>query len=277
MEPSHTCLFLVQIHQLSFSPHTDSKGIMDLVKFLSPKHVILVHGEKPKMASLKAKIERELGIPSYFPCNNETVSVPSTHYVKADASDLFLRACSNPNFEFSKRHCREDENFGLEGTEPGLCLHVSDERVNHGVLILEGTKKVKLIHQDELPFLLGKEKHDIGYAYCFSTSLTKLAENEDAVLTSATASSSNLLRCLLSRLSRELREKAVQDFGEYIQVDSVQIRVCDKDSCPYRINGCCDKESGGSVFFCCKWSAGDEDLAWKIITPMETLSPGMEA
>ncbi|PRQ47606.1 putative KH-domain/beta-lactamase-domain protein, archaea [Rosa chinensis] len=62
-----------QIHQLTFSPHTDAKGIMDLVKFLSPKHVILVHGEKPRMATLKGRIQSELGIQS----------------------------CSNPNFKFS--------------------------------------------------------------------------------------------------------------------------------------------------------------------------------
>ncbi|KAI3909707.1 hypothetical protein MKW98_014124, partial [Papaver atlanticum] len=37
-----------QIHQLSFSPHKDAKGITDLVKFPSLEHVILIHGEKPK-------------------------------------------------------------------------------------------------------------------------------------------------------------------------------------------------------------------------------------
>ncbi|PIN11331.1 putative cleavage and polyadenylation specificity factor (CPSF subunit) [Handroanthus impetiginosus] len=91
-----------QIHQLSFSPHTDAKGIMDLVKFLSPKHVILVHGEKPKMATLKEKIESELGIQCRYPANNETVCIPSTHHVKAGASDAFLQSCLCPNFKFFK-------------------------------------------------------------------------------------------------------------------------------------------------------------------------------
>lgn len=241
---------------------------MDLVKFLSPKHVVLVHGEKPKMASLKAKIESELGIPSYVPANNETVSVPSTHYVKTDASDAFLRACCNPNFEFSKRHHTEDENMGLEGTESGSSLHVSDERVNHGVLILEGTKKAKLIHQDELLLFLGKEKHTVDYAYCFPVCLTRLAENGETLIPSAT-DSSNLLRFLLPRLSNELQQETIQAFEEYIQVNTVQIRVCLKDNCPYRLRGCHDNVAG-SVFFCCSWSAGDEELAWKMITSMET-------
>ncbi|KAK4799223.1 hypothetical protein SAY86_024588 [Trapa natans] len=262
-----------KIHQLSFSPHTDSKGIMDLVRFLSPKHVILVHGEKPKMASLKAKIESELKIPSYVPCNNETVSVPSTHYLKADASSAFLRACSSPNFEFSKRHREEGENLGSEGTELNSRLQVNDERVNHGILILEGTKKVKLMHQDELPLLLGKEKHVIEYAYCSYTRLIEVEKNEDTSVTSATEMRSNLLRVLLSRLSREHQEETIQDFGEYIQVNSVQIRVCDKDSCPYRIKG--SHENGpGSAFLCLSWSAGDEELAWNIIASIETPQPG---
>ncbi|OWM67804.1 hypothetical protein CDL15_Pgr010742 [Punica granatum] len=257
-----------QIHQLSFSPHTDSKGIMDLAKFLSPKHIVLVHGEKPKMASLKAKIETELGIPCYDPCNNETVSVPSTQYVKADASDAFLRACSSPNFEFSKRRHTEGEYLGLDDPESSQCLHVNDERVNHGILVLEGSKRVKVIHQDELLHLLGKEKHGIEYAYCLPLSSKQLAENEGTVLPSATVRSLNLLRSLLLRLSSELPEESIQDFGEQIRVESIQIKVCSKDSCPYRVRGYGENDSG-AVFFCCRWSAGDEELAWKIITAME--------
>ncbi|RLM85609.1 hypothetical protein C2845_PM04G13550 [Panicum miliaceum] len=61
-----------QIHQLAFSRHTESKGIMDLIEFLSPKHVILVHGEKPLMAFLKERVESELGMPCYYPANNES-------------------------------------------------------------------------------------------------------------------------------------------------------------------------------------------------------------
>lgn len=80
---------------------------MDLVKFLAPKHVVLVHGEKPKMASLKAKIESEIGSPCYYPANNETVSVPTTQFVKATASNAFLRATSNPNFKFFKKSAED--------------------------------------------------------------------------------------------------------------------------------------------------------------------------
>ncbi|KAG6571196.1 Cleavage and polyadenylation specificity factor subunit 3-II, partial [Cucurbita argyrosperma subsp. sororia] len=99
-----------QIHQLAFSPHTDSKGIMDLVKFLSPKHVILVHGEKPKMVTLKERIHSELGIPCHDPANNETVSISSTLSIKAESSSMFIQSCSTPNFKFLKRNLNDKIN-----------------------------------------------------------------------------------------------------------------------------------------------------------------------
>ncbi|KMZ75067.1 Cleavage and polyadenylation specificity factor subunit 3 [Zostera marina] len=69
-----------QIHQISFSPHTDSKGIMDLIQFLSPYHVMLMHGEKLNMEKLKGKIQSELGTPCYNPANNETQDLKTSHF-----------------------------------------------------------------------------------------------------------------------------------------------------------------------------------------------------
>ncbi|KAK7274137.1 hypothetical protein RIF29_15214 [Crotalaria pallida] len=139
-----------QVHQLAFSPHTDSKGIMDLVKFLSPKHVILVHGEKPKMISLKEKIHSELGIQCYHPANNETVCVPSTHYESVETSDTFIRNCSNPNFKFQK--CSPVGTCNSTPTDRNLMpeLQVKDDRVAEGVLVVDKSKKAKIVHQGEL-------------------------------------------------------------------------------------------------------------------------------
>ncbi len=46
---------------MSFSAHTDAKGILDLVKHVAPRNVVLVHGEKLKMVLLKNKIVTDLG------------------------------------------------------------------------------------------------------------------------------------------------------------------------------------------------------------------------
>ena len=43
---------------MSFSAHADAKGIMQLIQYCEPKHVILVHGEAEKMEFLAKKIRQ---------------------------------------------------------------------------------------------------------------------------------------------------------------------------------------------------------------------------
>ncbi|KEH40630.1 putative KH-domain/beta-lactamase-domain protein, archaea [Medicago truncatula] len=152
-----------QIHQLAFSAHTDSKGIMDLVKFLSPKHVMLVHGDKPKMVSLKERIDSELGIPCSHPANNEIVTISSTQYVNAEASDTFTKNCLNPNFKFQKCSSMDTCNSTLIDRNLTPELQVEDERVADGVLVMENNnnKKAKIVHEDEILLMLDEKKHEV--------------------------------------------------------------------------------------------------------------------
>ncbi|KAI9006912.1 beta-lactamase-like protein [Hyaloraphidium curvatum] len=69
------------VENLSFSAHADAKGILQLVRMCEPRSVVLVHGEKHKMAFLKQRINQELGIAAYFPANGETVSVPASREI----------------------------------------------------------------------------------------------------------------------------------------------------------------------------------------------------
>ncbi|KAF9589467.1 hypothetical protein IFM89_024229 [Coptis chinensis] len=139
-----------KIHQLSFSPHTDSKGIMDLVKFLSPKNVILVHGEKPKMAKLKGKIESELGIKCYDPANNDVVHITSPHYVKIDATKAFIENCINPNAKSFDSKVEGTSDLSSKGTGSSPVKETYDKRVAEGILVMDKTKRPKAVHQDEL-------------------------------------------------------------------------------------------------------------------------------
>ncbi|XVF43556.1 hypothetical protein PTKIN_Ptkin02bG0049400 [Pterospermum kingtungense] len=263
-----------QIHQLSFSPHTDSKGIMDLVKFLSPKHAILVHGEKPKMAALKERIQSELGIQCYCPANNETVTIPSTHYVKADASDTFIRSCLNPNFNFST--CSSVDKSYLDSNESKATisrLQVSDERVAEGILVVEKGKKVKVIHQDELLLMLGEKRHEVQFAYCFPMHTERLEKTRSEELSSADnllseLDRSTLISQLSTKLSNELFEGNILDLGEQLQVESFHASICSNDSCHHRLSDSLQNGSE-SVFFCCYWSVADEKLAWRIISIMK--------
>lgn len=262
-----------QIHQLSFSPHTDAKGIMDLVKFLSPKHVILVHGEKPKMASLKGKIESDLGIQCYYPANNDTVCIPSTCWLKADTSKTFIRSSLNPNFKFVKTISEDKSNLVSKETKATSVLQVHDERVAEGILIVEKSKKAKVVHQNELLLMIGKDKHDVQFAYCCPVQIGNLERTKgmDFALSKNVVSTSDecsWLHQLFAKLSTKLGGN-IQDFGQHLQVDSIHISVCLKDICPYRTTDGPQKES--AVFFCCTWSVADVNLAWEIISIMENL------
>eukprot|EP00019_Armaparvus_languidus_P003565 CAMPEP_0168604730 /NCGR_PEP_ID=MMETSP0420-20121227/15490_1 /TAXON_ID=498008 /ORGANISM="Pessonella sp." /LENGTH=459 /DNA_ID=CAMNT_0008643941 /DNA_START=234 /DNA_END=1611 /DNA_ORIENTATION=+ len=58
-----------------FSAHADAKGIMALIRRLEPSNVMLVHGEKKKMAYLKRAIVQDLGIPTFDPPNGTAVTL----------------------------------------------------------------------------------------------------------------------------------------------------------------------------------------------------------
>ncbi|XP_028114029.1 cleavage and polyadenylation specificity factor subunit 3-II isoform X2 [Camellia sinensis] len=258
-----------QIHQLSFSPHTDAKGIMDLLKFLSPKHVILVHGEKPKMALLKGRIQSELGIQCHDPANNDTVCIPSTHYVKADTTNAFVRSSLSPNFKFLKRSIGNSD-LGPADTSATSTLQVCDERVAEGILIMERNQKAKVVHEDELPELLGEKTHVVQFAYCCPVTINNLERTTNSDLSSSKDVSCVWLHLLFAKLSNELTEETIQDRGEHLQVESMYITVCLKDNCPYRTTDCFGDKSA-TTYFCCTWSVADEKLAWKIISIMKNL------
>ncbi|XP_065868174.1 cleavage and polyadenylation specificity factor subunit 3-II-like isoform X2 [Euphorbia lathyris] len=243
-----------QIHQLSFSPHTDAKGIMDLVTFLTPKHVMLVHGEKPKMASLKERIQSELDIPCYVPANCETVGIPSTLYVKAHTTDTFIQSCLSPNFRFLNKNPENTSDLALENGNTTSRLQVTDDRVGDGILVMEKHKMATVIHQDELLHLLGDNRHEVQFAYCCPLQVDELYKSSSAYVVAE----------LFTELSNYLPGRNIQNSGEHLQVESFRASTCLKDECPYRRT-----KSATTMYFCCSWSAADEKLAWEIISTME--------
>ncbi|XP_042501563.1 cleavage and polyadenylation specificity factor subunit 3-II isoform X2 [Macadamia integrifolia] len=275
-----------KIHQMSFSPHTDAKGIMDLVKFLSPKHVILVHGEKPKMATLKGRIRTELGIQCYDPANNETVCIPSTTYVKINATCTFIRNCLNPNPELLKSS--QEGNYTDFKSLP--LAHVRDEKVAEGILVMEKTKKARAVHQTELLPMLGMVENKLQFAYCCPLNMSSLehfrSHELDRPCALSSSSSKNTepssstkmllspdqcswLQLLLLKLSQSLSEWSnIQQFPDHLQLDSFRVSVCSNTSCPYKCKEDVHDELS-AIFFCCSWLVGDEKLAWKIISVMK--------
>ncbi|KAG0455484.1 hypothetical protein HPP92_024502 [Vanilla planifolia] len=258
-----TCINVrCQIHQLSFSPHTDAKGIMDLVGFLSPKHVMLVHGEKPKMATLKGRIETELGIPCFVPENNECVQIPSSQHIKVAFQREFLRNSFNLDLSNAShgQHCVSDSVLRHEITEFGR-----EERTAEGILVMEKNKMPKIVTQDELLHILGAEEHLVQMAYCCPVKLKNGDTGERNL------SSGQLTAALLQLLVKEVKSKIACSFirvnSDHLEIESFKARVCLKKLCPHRLKqGGCDVVS--DVFFCCSWLLIDDELARKVLCIM---------
>ena len=88
----------MQIKNLSFSAHAgnvinfilDAKGILALITMARAKNVMLVHGEKAKMAKLKIRIESEMKIPTFDPANGETITIRPEPNVPVQISESFI-------------------------------------------------------------------------------------------------------------------------------------------------------------------------------------------
>lgn len=279
---NESCL-ITQIHQLSFSPHTDAKGITDLIKFLSPKHVILVHGEKPKMESLKGKIESDFKIHCYVPANNETVSIPSALYVKAYASSGFLKSTNSPNFKFLKASFQGNSSSNIIDMTDKPFLRVCDDRVAEGILFTRRGHDPKLVHQSELEIFSEEKTHEVQFALCIPVKVSDIVDDESTNVAAVSSSAEEfspqtsnkkhwLQQQLFVELSKVFSEMTILNYDEYLQMESFVVCVCQKNKCPYRKNGDSQNISvSKSSFFCCKWSLADKDLAWKVISAMKVL------
>lgn len=275
---------------------------MDLIRFLMPQHVILVHGEKPKMATLKGKIRSELGIQCYDPANNDTVQIPSTQAVKVDITKLFIRKSFSATPK-SVKMVVDGNSDSISNNSAALPLiQIGDERVSEGILVMEKTKKAKVVHQDELLQTLGFEEHKVQFSYCCpvyvsTTALIKghelsgiisnpngdcqplesnspsisLAEHEQAFMGSELVASDQC--ACLRRLYIKLRENCIatdlHEFSDHLQLSSLHVRLCLNKDCPFRI----EKSTDGKLteYFCCSWSLVDENLAWRVLSIMKDL------
>uniref|UniRef100_A0A5B7B8U1 Putative cleavage and polyadenylation specificity factor subunit 3-II n=1 Tax=Davidia involucrata TaxID=16924 RepID=A0A5B7B8U1_DAVIN len=140
---------------------------------------------------------------------------------------------------------------------------------------MEKSHKAKVIHQDELLDMLREQKHEVKYAFCCPVHFGKFEriENTDLLSTKDVLPISDKcswLHLLFVKVSNELTEGNIQDFGEHLQVESFRASVCLKDNCPYRSTDSSHNKSE-AVYFCCTWSLADEKLARKVIAIMKNL------
>eukprot|EP00246_Nothoceros_aenigmaticus_P004728 TRINITY_DN1639_c0_g1_i8.p1 TRINITY_DN1639_c0_g1~~TRINITY_DN1639_c0_g1_i8.p1 ORF type:complete len:440 (-),score=65.99 TRINITY_DN1639_c0_g1_i8:496-1815(-) len=156
-----------QVHHLSFSAHTDAKGIMDLVKHVAPRNVVLVHGEKPKMAVLKSRMIAELGIPCFDPANHETVKIAARNSVKISMSNRFLIEAEASVDWAMPGSVLERLPTDVSPEECKTLPVVRNKIAVEGVLVTDCKSEKRLLHQAEVPALLGVEQQKLSYSCVF--------------------------------------------------------------------------------------------------------------
>ncbi|ORD95112.1 Cleavage and polyadenylation specificity factor subunit [Enterospora canceri] len=102
----------LNVHNVAFSAHADMAGILKIVEQCRPKNIVLVHGDKSRMQSLKNKIDEELGIPVYHPANGVMIEIPRQRNVAVRVKR-----------ELIEKHVILDQNE----QEIDLCLEVEKE------------------------------------------------------------------------------------------------------------------------------------------------------
>jgi hypothetical protein len=83
------------VEHLTFSAHTDAKGVLDLLHHVQPRAALLVHGETEKMRFLMARIQSALCIPCYAPATGESVHLALEPAVPLSLSAGCLQAAQH--------------------------------------------------------------------------------------------------------------------------------------------------------------------------------------
>jgi integrator complex subunit 11 len=64
-----------EIQTISFSAHSDHRGILQVLRWVHPDNVVLVHGEEERMRGLMQEVQNSLGVPCYYPGNLEKLVI----------------------------------------------------------------------------------------------------------------------------------------------------------------------------------------------------------
>eukprot|EP00002_Diphylleia_rotans_P033556 TRINITY_DN7145_c0_g1_i1.p2 TRINITY_DN7145_c0_g1~~TRINITY_DN7145_c0_g1_i1.p2 ORF type:complete len:256 (+),score=53.67 TRINITY_DN7145_c0_g1_i1:1190-1957(+) len=141
-----------KIRYLSFSAHADAKGIMQLIRQVEPRNVVLVHGEGSKMAFLKQRIIREFGIDCYDPATGCSITVKSSQKIPINLSTSILKR-------------KLEDHTSIMGI-PSAAITKAGLPMNGLMILNEG--QAKLVEESEAAKDLGGSSNTVQYSHSFA-------------------------------------------------------------------------------------------------------------
>eukprot|EP01017_Pseudomicrothorax_dubius_P007620 TRINITY_DN12389_c0_g1_i1.p1 TRINITY_DN12389_c0_g1~~TRINITY_DN12389_c0_g1_i1.p1 ORF type:complete len:289 (+),score=61.30 TRINITY_DN12389_c0_g1_i1:3-869(+) len=146
------------IRNMSFSAHADARGILNLIRHVEPKNVMLVHGEKKKMDVLSAIIEEQFDVKCYYPANFETVTI------KCNPSELKLEVVGSGRLGATGMLVLDEGKSSLWFFERQLM----EEDLQH---------TIKLMQDDEKVLEMKSLRIDFGFMLHLTDDLRRLMSN----------------------------------------------------------------------------------------------------
>ncbi|KAF9986942.1 Integrator complex subunit 11 [Modicella reniformis] len=164
----------LQVKNLSFSAHADAKGIMQLIRQCEAKNVVLVHGEKSSMGFLKSRIMSEFGIPCFDPANGTTISIETSHVIPIEMSAGLLKKHLIRQSEIqngvnegltSSSSPGDSSDDSLEHPKriPPSVVKPKDRVLIQGMLVMDGSKTIRLEDAEEALDRIGMAKHNVRF------------------------------------------------------------------------------------------------------------------
>jgi len=85
----------IQVENLAFSAHADTMGIMKIIRQCQPRQIMLVHGEKSRMDTLKRFIRKKLNVPVHMPANGVLLTIATAETAQVKIRTEMLRQHAN--------------------------------------------------------------------------------------------------------------------------------------------------------------------------------------
>lgn len=133
---------------LSFSAHADAKGIMQLIRYIEPKNVMLVHGEAKKMEFLKTQIKIHYNLDSYYPPNGKTEYITCPPRMSIDLS-LHMLA----------KNMAEKSAIAVQSKKP----FIQNDTPVQGVLVCKESGSMQLLEQNQACSEFGILDHEMKF------------------------------------------------------------------------------------------------------------------
>eukprot|EP00742_Colponemidia_sp_Colp-10_P009000 GILJ01009780.1.p1 GENE.GILJ01009780.1~~GILJ01009780.1.p1 ORF type:complete len:648 (+),score=86.46 GILJ01009780.1:130-1944(+) len=252
-----------KIKNLSFSAHADAKGILQLIRQLEPRNIVLVHGEKGRMQYFKDKVQRDFGIPCYDPPNGTTVYVDGTQTIPVDISRTLLkRKLPLADRISASLHSEDTTVTSDQPTEATAPVKMETDEIDpqenksierlkrprppahsalmEGILLMKSDQSLTLLDRDELLPQLNTPEHIISFSSKRSLATVKQSAEE-------------LLTTIATIIQRDL--DATCTYKESIVTvnnKAVQVRIEGKE-------------------LKCEWTYQHEDLAVRTVKIIDSL------